>query len=176
MHRLARAWQVVAGLCESLCGLALVAIAAITLYEIVSRALFDSPTLWAQDVSVFLLIGLAFIGLLPTDRAGRHIRIDVWYKRLSLPAQHALERLAYLATAAFAALAAWTGGEIVLQSVRYGRRTLSLFSVPLWIPQSALVVGFALFALECLRRALSRTAGRTPDHQISGDRIPIAPE
>lgn len=159
MSRLTRAWQAVVAGCELLCGVALAAIAIITLWEIASRALFDEPTLWAQDVSVFLLIGVTFIGLVPTDRAGQHIRIDLWYKKLSGPAQVTLERVTYLAVALFAGLAAWTGTEIVVQSLRFGRTTLSLFAIPLWIPQSTLAIGFALLAVECLRRVLARPSG-----------------
>lgn len=143
----------ISAICEGICGISLLLIAIFTLYEIISRYVFDSPTLWAQDVSVYLMIWCAFLGLLPTDRADQHIRIDVWYKRLPARSRLTLERVTYLLIAAFAAIATWKGAEIAEQSWRLGRRSLSLFSVPMWIPQAALVVGMGLFAIGCLWRA-----------------------
>jgi TRAP-type C4-dicarboxylate transport system permease small subunit len=149
-----RLGRFISAACEGVCGICLLLIAIFTLYEITSRYVFDSPTLWAQDVSVYLMIWCAFLGLLPTDRAGQHIRIDVWYKHLPARSRLTLERVTYILIAAFAAIATWKGAEIAGQSLRLGRRSLSLFSVPMWIPQAALVVGMGLFAIECLWRAL----------------------
>jgi C4-dicarboxylate transporter, DctQ subunit len=147
-------WAAINRLCELCCGACMVLIAAFTLYEIVCRYLFDSPTQWSQDFSIYLMIWCAFLGLMPTDMAGQHIRIDVWYKRLSIRPQILLELLIYISMAAFAAVATWTSGGLVAQSLRLGRRSLSLVSIPMWIPQAALVIGFGLFGLECIRRAL----------------------
>lgn len=157
-----RAWTAVALVCEAACGLCLLLIAAATLFEVVSRYVFDSPTIWAQDTSIYLMIWCAFLGLLPTDRAGQHIRIDVWYKRLPLRAQSLLERAGYGGILAFTLIAAWSGGRVLLQSIRLNRHSVSLFSVPMWIPQSALVVGMALFAMECLHRMLQGGAAPSP--------------
>jgi len=146
-------WAAVNRLCELCCGACMVLIAAFTLYEIVCRYVFDSPTQWSQDFSIYLMIWCAFLGLMPTDMAGQHIRIDVWYKRLSVRPQILLELFVYVSMAVFAAIATWAASGMVAQSLRLGRRSLSLISVPMWIPQSALVIGLGLFCLECIRRA-----------------------
>jgi TRAP-type C4-dicarboxylate transport system permease small subunit len=152
-----RFWAAVNRLCEVCCGVCLVLIAALTLYEIVCRYVFDSPTQWTQDFSIYLMIWCAFLGLMPTDMAGQHIRIDVWYERLSARPQAWLEVFTYIALAAFAAIAAWTAGGVVAQSLRLGRRSLSLMPIPMWIPQAALTVGLGLFCIECIRRAVLAT-------------------
>jgi TRAP-type C4-dicarboxylate transport system permease small subunit len=121
-----RYWMAVNQLCEICCGACMILIAGFTLYEIVCRYLFDSPTQWTQDFSIYLMIWCAFLGLMPTDLAGQHIRIDVWYKRLSTSAQARLEVFVYITMAGFATTAAWTAGGVVAQSLRLGRRSLSL--------------------------------------------------
>ena len=158
-------WVAVNRLCELCCGACMVLIAAFTLYEIVCRYVFDSPTQWSQDFSIYLMIWCAFLGLMPTDMAGQHIRIDVWYKRLSIRSQMLLELFVCISMAAFAAVATWAASGLVTQSLRLGRRSLSLISIPMWIPQAALVVGLSLFCLECVRRALGAAVAfrRTPD-------------
>jgi len=149
-----RYWAAVNRLCEACCGACLVLIAAFTLYEVVCRYVFDSPTQWTQDFSIYLMIWCAFLGLMPTDIADRHIRIDVWYKRLSARAQAWLELFIYIAMTGFAATGAWSAGGVVAQSLHLGRRSLSLIPIPMWIPETALVVGLGLFGLECIRRAV----------------------
>lgn len=149
-----RNWTAVSRLCELSCGACLVLIAALTLYEIACRYVFDSPTQWTQDFSIYLMIWCAFLGLMPTDMAGQHIRIDIWYKRLATRPQILLELFVYISMAGFAAVGAWAGGGLATQSLRLGRRSLSLIPIPMWIPQAALVIGLGLFCLECVRRVV----------------------
>jgi TRAP-type C4-dicarboxylate transport system permease small subunit len=133
------------------------------MYEIVCRYVFGSPTQWTQDFSIYLMIWCAFLGLMPTDLADQHIRIDVWYTRLSQRSRALLEVVIYIAMAGFAAIATWAGSGLVAQSIRLGRRSLSLISIPMWIPQTAVVVGLGLFFIECIRRAVRAAflAGRS---------------
>jgi TRAP-type C4-dicarboxylate transport system permease small subunit len=53
-------------------------------YEVISRYFFDAPTLWAQDVSIFLFgyIGLLGGALVMKERA--HINVDLFYGRMKL--------------------------------------------------------------------------------------------
>lgn len=53
-------------------------------YEVISRYFFHAPTLWAQDVSIFLFgyIGLLGGAFVMQERA--HINVDLIYSRLSL--------------------------------------------------------------------------------------------
>ena len=128
-------------------------IALLVAYEVAARYVFDAPTLWNQDLCIYLLLWAAFLGLAPAERAGEHIRIDLLFSKLPPRARHWIELLTYLAVAGFALLVAWTGAEAALQSYHFGRRSLSLFSVPMWIPQSCVPVGMALMAIESIKRA-----------------------
>lgn len=140
-------------LAERLGAAVLLAIACIVAFEVTSRYVFNAPTLWAQDVCVYLLLWLAFTGLAPAQRAGQHIRIDLAYTRFPPAVRRWLDVSVPLAVAAFGCAATWSGSEIVLQSLRLGRRSMSLFSVPMWVPQLALPVGYALLTIVCLAAA-----------------------
>lgn len=133
------------------CGIG--AIAVLVSYEVGLRYLFGSPTLWTQDLCIYLLLWSAFLGLAPAERAGEHIRIDLLVNKLPLRAHRWLQLATCLAVAGFALLVAWSGLEAALQSYKYGRQSLSLFSIPMWIPQACVPVGMSLMAIECLRRA-----------------------
>jgi TRAP-type C4-dicarboxylate transport system permease small subunit len=137
----------------ALCAAALLAIGAIVAYEVAARYLFNAPTLWSQEISVYLLLLCAFLGFAPTMHAGEHIRIDLLSRRFGARARSALEVATCLAIAAFAAIAAWGGYETVRQSLRYGRRSLTLLAAPLWIPQLVVPLGMLLLLAVVLLRA-----------------------
>ncbi len=140
-------------LAGGLSALLLALMTAVVTYEIVMRYVFGRPTLWAHDVSVYALLWFAFLGLAPAERGGHHIRVDLFYRRLPPAARRWTGLGMHLLLAAFAALATWSGAEMVAQSVRFGRSSLSLLAVPMWVPQLSLPVGMALLTVEFLRQA-----------------------
>ena len=137
----------------ALCAALILALCGVVLYEIAARYLFDAPTIWAQEISVYLLLACAFIGFAPTMYAGEHIRIDLLVKRFAARARSALELATCLAIAAFAGIAAWGGTETVLQSLQFGRRSLTLLSIPVWIPQLVVPIGMLFLLAAALLRA-----------------------
>jgi TRAP-type C4-dicarboxylate transport system permease small subunit len=139
---------------EALSIVLLIAITALVLYEVGARFLFNAPTIWSQDLSIYLFLWFAFLGLGPTERAGHHIRIDLLHTKLPGGTRRVVEALTYLGVTAFALVAAYYGAEAAMQSLRFGRRALSLFSVPLWIPQLSLAVGMLIMAAEAARRMI----------------------
>ena len=55
--------------------------------------------------------------------------------------------------AAFAAVAAWGGYQAVAHSFSFGRRSLTLLAVPVWIPQLVVPAGMLLLLAVALLRA-----------------------
>lgn len=133
-----------------LCALCVVGMGAAVAYEIVARAVFAEPTIWAQEISIYLLIAIAFLGLGPTLASDEHVRIDLFTRRLGNRANRALRATAMAAIAAYAAISAHGGVEMVRHSMRFGRRSLTLLSVPVWIPQLLIPIGMALLCVVAL--------------------------
>lgn len=146
----AKAWTRIIRTAEFLCIVCILAIAAIVMYEVVVRFAFDAPTVWVQECAVYLLIALAFLGLAPTQQKGEHIRIDVLLKKLPPRVHLALEIFTCLAIALFAGVATWGGLQMVQQSLRFGRRSLTLLAIPVWIPQLLLPIGMGLLTIGAL--------------------------
>lgn len=138
---------------ETLAAGAIGAIALLVFYEVALRYLFNSPTLWTQDLCIYLMLWGAFLGLAPAERAGEHIRIDLLLKKLPGRIQHWLGIATHILVGGFSVLVAWSGLDAAIQSYTYGRESLSLFPVPMWIPQMCIPVGMGLMAVECFRRA-----------------------
>jgi TRAP-type C4-dicarboxylate transport system permease small subunit len=147
---------------QTSCALCVIGMSAAVAYEILARTVLGEPTVWAQEISIYLLIAVAFLGLAPTLASDEHIRIDVFTRRLGSRVRRALGAAAMLGIAAYAAVAAYGGVEIVLHSMRFGRRSLTLLSVPVWIPQALVPVGMSLLCLVALAGFWALLKGEEP--------------
>ncbi|OLO37934.1 hypothetical protein BTR23_13105 [Alkalihalophilus pseudofirmus] len=52
-------------------------------FEVISRHVFNKPTIWSYDVSYMLGGSAAFLGMAWVLKNKQHIRVDVFYEKLS---------------------------------------------------------------------------------------------
>ncbi len=62
-------------------GLLIVAIAALSSWNIMSRYLFNSPVVWADEICEYMLLISVFLTLPLSWREDQHVRVDVLYRR-----------------------------------------------------------------------------------------------
>ena len=86
--------------------LALAILAALT-YDLVARNVFGAPTLWALDVSRFLLLLLFFFALAPTLEAGSHVSVDVVQHYVGPRTRRVLRILAQLLLLVYGTFLMW---------------------------------------------------------------------
>lgn len=86
--------------------LALAILAALT-YDLVARNVFGAPTLWALDISRFLMLVLFFFALAPTLEAGAHVSIDILQHYLPAGPRRALRILAQVLLLVYGAFLMW---------------------------------------------------------------------
>ncbi|MGF1624930.1 MAG: TRAP transporter small permease subunit, partial [Alphaproteobacteria bacterium] len=80
---------------------------AIMFYEVVVRYLFEKPTLWANELSMWLAgIIYLFAGLYVMQQRG-HIRIFILYDAVSRPMQRLFDLISTLLIVAFAGAVIW---------------------------------------------------------------------
>lgn len=119
-------------------------------YEVVARYVFVSPTIWAEELSRFVQIWATYLGAAYVLRHRHLIAIDLLTGRFG-PRMRRLSEAASLAfIAVFCVVAIVYGSGIVAESVRQGRATATMLSVPQWMTESAIPIGFALLLLQCL--------------------------
>lgn len=58
-------------------GLLAMAILFAISYDLVARNVFDAPTLWALDISRYLMLFLFFVAVGPTLESGSHVSVDI---------------------------------------------------------------------------------------------------
>lgn len=91
----------------ALAGVMAVAILAVILYDVVMRNAFGAPTVWALDVSRFLLVYLFFLALAPALEAGTHVSVDVVMHWISPVAARRLGIVATALTILFGLIVLW---------------------------------------------------------------------
>ena len=135
-------------------GICILATAIIVAYEVVLRFVFNAPTEWVNETSVYLVMVSAFLGFAPALAAGKHISVDLVVSNLLPAANKALKLLVSLLGLLFSLVFLYTSAEMVLNSYRLNMLSVSTLRVPLYLPQMALPVGFALLSLQFIANLL----------------------
>lgn len=153
-------------------GLAALAILAICLlisaqigFNIIARLggadLFYTIPSYA-DFAGYFLSTASFMALAYTLRAGGHIRVGLLVQRLPLR----LRWLAEVATlglgAVFAIFAAFYCTRLMAESWHYGDKSSGIVPIPLWMPQSFMVIGLGLLAVAFLDTLIESLRAGSP--------------
>ena len=129
---------------------ALAAIVVAYCYEVVSRYVFDSPTIWASDLVALLLCLAVFLMIPEVARNGGHISVTLLEERLGSRWRERLRMIIAIASAVVCfAAAAISGLENVRQFVA-GVTTVSVYPIPKWLLSSAITYGLGLSGLQFL--------------------------
>lgn len=163
---ISRVVEPVARLAAIVCGYAVLFLSAIVSIEIVGRKLFSFTFQGTDDLGGYVLAIIAVVGASYTMAMRGHTRVDVFLVRMPSGWQRALNTLAMVTMAAFAAFAAWRGLDVLLESIEFQSVASNPRQTPLWQPQSLWVAGLVLFALISFAyavHALVLLARRSPD-------------
>ena len=136
-------------------------------FEVVMRYIFNAPTIWVQEVTIYLTILSGFLALAYALKENAHVKVDFVSVHLRGRTALALEILAALMAILFVAVLGWEGIKMALNTFEAHEHSPTLLRVPVWIPQSFIPLGAVLLLLEYFRLA-ARLIGRF----LSGDSTP----
>ena len=156
-----KAFDRVARVLELVLALAFIFTVLLNFANVVGRYALGISLLGADEVQIFIMVALTFIGAAIVSRRNMHLRMDVLVRFLPPRVRVALHVLEQLLLAVLA-------GFVLVQSYDYAQRMLQLgrtsdmAGVPMWIPHGTVALGFALVLIVVLWR-LVRMARRLPD-------------
>lgn len=136
------------------CGYVVLGLSLAVSFEIVGRKLFSHSFQGVDDIGGYVLAIVAVVGASYTMAKRGHTRVDIFLVRLPQGAQRVLNVLAMVTMALFAGFAAWTGSDVLLESIEFKSVASNPLQTPLWQPQSLWLTGLVLFALISLAYAL----------------------
>lgn len=127
-----------------------VAIAAMLFCEVIARYLFNMPTIWTQDVAVALQLWFTYLAMAYALRHREMIRITAIVSLLGPNGRRSVEAFSLLVVIAFSMMAVYYATDIMLESIRLGRRAPTMLEMPNWISELPVVIGFFLLAVQGL--------------------------
>lgn len=128
--------------------IALIAMMALILLEVVLRATLHISTLVAHEFSSYILIFFVFIALAQVTKKDRHIKIIMITSRLPARFAKTLEILMYLLTLILVVYMFYWSLDMTITAVKNYECAETVAGTPLAIPKSFIPLGLFLFALQ----------------------------
>jgi len=116
--------------------------------EVFLRYVVGRAPLLADELSRYFLVAMTFLGMAWVWKENGHVRVEALVQRLSKQKANAL-RICTLVLAFVFALALFIGSlDFIERSFSQNRTSDSWLRVPLKYPESAIVIGFLLLAIQ----------------------------
>jgi len=131
---------------EKLLGAALIAAVVFNFVNVVGRYILGRTFIAADEVQIYIMVYIAFLGAAVATWRRMHLRMDVLVHRLPRGVQAALAAAELVLTVVLAALVLYVSSGYVAQMAGLDARSQNA-GIPMWIPHSAIVVGFGLIAV-----------------------------
>lgn len=149
-----------------LAGFFLVAIAVLTLVQVLGRELgFGAYSF--DDFAGFCLAATSFLGLAWTFRCNEHIRMTLVLHHARGAWRRALELVCLAAATFLVGVFAWHTIAMTLTSFRLHDVSQGLVAVPLWIPQSGMALGLAVLFVAIVDDLVAVLRGRTASYDAA---------
>jgi TRAP-type C4-dicarboxylate transport system permease small subunit len=163
------------GTCVSrLLGGALLLAVVINFVNIISRYVFNRSLAGVDEVQIYLMIGMTFLGGLTAHICRQHLRMDVlnrYFPPLVARLIEATEALLMIAICALMTCISW---NYTVRIFNIGSHSENA-NIPMWVPHGVLVLSFSLMTLVSLVRLCVRDAQDMEDPPIGNDTMPNEP-
>jgi len=127
-------------------GLAMAFPSLLLFVNVVLRYVFLAPISWAEELSIYVIIWIVFVGGSAIVRRRGHLAIDLLPKALPPPARRSLMIVVLMASLGFFAVFCYYSGLHTLRVQASGQVTPNMLA-PMWLTYLAMPVGSVLMFL-----------------------------
>ena len=131
-----------------------IAIGFIVSYEVIARYVFNSPTIWVNEVSRFLQIWATYLALTYSFHKKDFIRITVIYDRLNETGKKILDFISFIFIIIFSCFVVYYGWLIAYDSLKVGRTSSTILDVPSFLTELAIPLCFAFLVIRVIFEAI----------------------
>lgn len=132
---------------------------SLVIYAVFQRYFLNTPLKWGDELLGYLLVTIVMTGAAEAYRRGDQIAIDLISARLSGAFRRGAKVFSAVSVLTFSTILFISSDEVVRFSYGFGSYSPGYLEAPMWIPQSALIVGSVLLTLAAVARLL-RLASR----------------
>jgi len=133
-------------LLERLLGVTVIIAVILNMANIIGRYLFGRAVIGAEEVLIYLMIGIVFAGTVLVTLRNQHMSMSMVVSLLPARLQRGLHRAQWLLIAILAGFIGWVALTVSLQLKDFAQTSLAA-GVPMWIPHGVVALGFALSAV-----------------------------
>jgi TRAP-type C4-dicarboxylate transport system permease small subunit len=130
-----------------LSAICLIGMVLLILAEVILRGLFNSTTEHSDELVGYLLVGLSFLSLALCQSRGAFHRVEMVQMRLGPRGQAVSALIFNLLSFGYIALTDWYFLQFVMSSYRREAMASTALGTPLWIPETAMVVGAVMLLI-----------------------------
>lgn len=138
---------------ETLLAVLLVLAVLLNFANVVGRYGFNRAILGADEVQIYMMIWMTFLGAAVVTWRHQHLRMDMLLNALPSFVQTTVRVFEALVLVALSGLVVWQSGSYAQKMFMLGEKSTAA-EVPMWIPHSAVVAGFILVLVIALLRAV----------------------
>lgn len=140
------------------CGMCMCVIMLIMSYEVVLRYVFNSPTIWASEISVYFMFAAIFLAAGYTMQVRGHISVDLFIMRLSPSKRRIVGIITLILSLIFLAILVWKTSVLAWDALRLNLRSMTMLSVPLFPILIFAPLGCIIAFLQCFLHLFSAIA------------------
>lgn len=148
-------------------GICLMIAVVLNFANVVARYVFNTALFGIEEVQVYLIVAVAFLGTPVVMFRKDHLRMDALSYRFPRPIRRGLTRLELLTIVALCGFTAYQSYLYTSQMLSLDRKS-DLMGIPMWIPHGAVALGLTVTALIALRR-LFKPVELDPGADSAGD-------
>jgi TRAP-type C4-dicarboxylate transport system permease small subunit len=156
-----QAFDRIARVIEVTLALAFIFAVLLNFANVVGRYLLGLSLLGADEVQIFIMVAMTFLGAAVVTRRNLHLRMDVLVRFLPAGARVALRIAEQVLLAVLAGFVLTQSYFYAWQMWRIGR-TSDMAGIPMWIPHATVAIGFVLILVVALW-SLARMTRRSPE-------------
>ena len=119
-------------------------------FEVISRYIFNAPTIWVNEISRLLQIWATYLALTYTFHNKEFIRITVFYDRSNNKVKKILDFISIIFILYFSSFVTYYGWLIAYDSFNVGRTSSTILDLPAVITEIAIPLCFAFLVLRVI--------------------------
>jgi TRAP-type C4-dicarboxylate transport system permease small subunit len=119
---------------------------ALNFINVIGRYVFGDTILSADELQIFIMVFMTFLGAAVVAWRNQHLRMDVIVNTLPPPLRRLIAIAELAAIVTLAGFVLWNSSYYAKQMFDIGRIS-DMAGVPMWIPHGVVAAGFGLIAL-----------------------------
>lgn len=135
-------------------------------YEVCARYFFNAPTIWIHDFAVTAQVWFVYLGMAYVLQGREMIRITAVIGALGPAGRRVAEAFALVVIIAMSGLTAVLMWEMIAESIARGRRQPTMLSLPNWVVELPVLIGFVLLGLQAVVNLIRLPFEPAPEFRV----------